>query len=327
MKNITFKYSNRVHNLFFLFLTCSLIGFSYIGISLTEKSTNIFCLFLILTVGTSHGSLDNWKGNKIVKAYKIKEGYIFYLTYVLIAIFIATLWLLAPSFTLIFFLVIASYHFGKEDSYIYYPLREQTRPILIHKKLDNLGFILKGSIVVLAPLALHFEETLNIFEILFVDNINFLNILIYFDENNIFKTAFTVSAVFGLSWFIETACIAALNYFFSPIVAFTVYFCFLHSVRHTVSLIVDLENEKEKVEKKLRKWTQINKSNIKMFIKKSLPLTLITAVIFIFGVFLLTSYYGINDSILKVIFIGLASLTFPHILLEYLLEKNGKQRN
>jgi len=30
----------------------------------------------------------------------------------------------------------------------------------------------------------------------------------------------------------------------------------------------------------------------------------------------------LNDSIYKVIFIGLASLTFPHILLEYLIEKN-----
>ena len=324
MKNISFKYSNRVHNLFFLFLTCILIGFSYTGISLAETSTNIFCLFLILTIGMSHGSLDNLKGNKILKTYKIKDGYIFYLTYILIAIFIATLWLFAPSFTLIFFLVVASYHFGKEDSYIYYPLGEQTGPIFIHKKLDNLSFILKGSIVILAPLAFHFEETLIIFEILFVDNINFLNILIYCDKNNIFKIAFIVSAIFGLGWFIETVCIATLNYFFSPIVAFTVYFCFLHSVRHIVSLIIELKNEKEKVEKKLRKWTQIDKSNIKMFIKKSLPLTLTTAVIFILGVFLLTSFYNINDAILKVIFIGLASLTFPHILLEYLLEKNEK---
>ena len=32
----------------------------------------------------------------------------------------------------------------------------------------------------------------------------------------------------------------------------------------------------------------------------------------------------LNDSIYKIIFIGLASLTFPHILLEYLLEKNAK---
>ena len=34
---------------------------------------------------------------------------------------------------------------------------------------------------------------------------------------------------------------------------------------------------------------------------------------------------GLNDAILKIIFIGLASLTFPHILLEYLIEKNEKQ--
>ena len=38
----------------------------------------------------------------------------------------------------------------------------------------------------------------------------------------------------------------------------------------------------------------------------------------------LSNSYELNDSILKVIFIGLASLTFPHILLEYLLEKNEK---
>ena len=32
----------------------------------------------------------------------------------------------------------------------------------------------------------------------------------------------------------------------------------------------------------------------------------------------------VEKSILKIIFIGLASLTFPHILLEYVLEKNEK---
>ena len=42
------------------------------------------------------------------------------------------------------------------------------------------------------------------------------------------------------------------------------------------------------------------------------------------SLFFLNNSYEINESILKVIFIGLASLTFPHILLEYLLEKNEK---
>ena len=39
----------------------------------------------------------------------------------------------------------------------------------------------------------------------------------------------------------------------------------------------------------------------------------------------LNNFYKLDEAIYKVIFIGLASLTFPHILLEYLLEKNEKK--
>ena len=38
-----------------------------------------------------------------------------------------------------------------------------------------------------------------------------------------------------------------------------------------------------------------------------------------------SGFDGLDIAILKIIFIGLASLTFPHILLEYLLEKNEKR--
>tara|TARA_B100000886_G_C20038570_1_gene332868 strand:+ start:262 stop:489 length:228 start_codon:yes stop_codon:yes gene_type:complete len=68
-----------------------------------------------------------------------------------------------------------------------------------------------------------------------------------------------------------------------------------------------------------------NLSNgFKIFIKKALPLTIITAFICIIGLYLLNNTYNFDSSILKMIFIGLASLTFPHILLEYLIEKNEK---
>ena len=43
------------------------------------------------------------------------------------------------------------------------------------------------------------------------------------------------------------------------------------------------------------------------------------------AVYFLNSFYILDEAIYKVIFIGLASLTFPHILLEYLLEKNEKR--
>ena len=58
---------------------------------------------------------------------------------------------------------------------------------------------------------------------------------------------------------------------------------------------------------------------------KALPLALITGLIFLISIYLLNSLYKIDEAIYKVIFIGLASLTFPHILLEYLLEKNEKR--
>ncbi len=61
----------------------------------------------------------------------------------------------------------------------------------------------------------------------------------------------------------------------------------------------------------------------------SFPLTALTGVLFIFSALFM---FNLNDAYLnslltKTIFIGLASLTFPHILLEYLLEKNEKKRN
>ena len=46
---------------------------------------------------------------------------------------------------------------------------------------------------------------------------------------------------------------------------------------------------------------------------------------FLFAVYFLNNFYKIDEAIYKVIFIGLASLTFPHILLEYLLEKMKKE--
>ena len=103
-----------------------------------------------------------------------------------------------------------------------------------------------------------------------------------------------------------------LNYVFTPLIAFTIYFCFLHSIRHIISISYEL-----------------NPSNffpgVKSFIKKALPLTVVTAVLYLLAIVFLLNTYGLNDVIIKVIFIGLASLTFPHILLEYLLEINEKR--
>ena len=85
-------------------------------------------------------------------------------------------------------------------------------------------------------------------------------------------------------------------------------------MRHSISLAIDLD------ENNLQ-------NGLKLFILKALPLTLLTIFISIIVLFLLNDVNYLDDAILKLIFIGLASLTFPHILLEYFLEKNEKQTN
>ena len=35
--------------------------------------------------------------------------------------------------------------------------------------------------------------------------------------------------------------IILINYFLNPILAFTIYFCFLHSIRHSLTLIFELD--------------------------------------------------------------------------------------
>ena len=133
------------------------------------------CFFLILTIGISHGALDNLKGKKLLKIYRLKNNLIFYFGYVLVALSIIIIWIVIPTITLLIFLIVAAYHFGKEDS-----------QILEFKKtmFSQLVFLLKGSLVILAPLYFNFNETINIFEILNFDN-SVLNVS--WDSANNFK--------------------------------------------------------------------------------------------------------------------------------------------
>jgi Brp/Blh family beta-carotene 15,15'-monooxygenase len=265
---------------------------------------NIICFFLISIIGVSHGALDHIKGYKLMKIYKINNKYFFYPVYIFCCLLVIFFWIIFPSVTLILFLLVASYHFGKEDSCV---------GSIIKKKFINLFYLFKGSVVVVAPLFFHTEETLQIFKIL-GDNLimtheNFLvSLLLISFIANIFIMQWSNNSGFFLA---DWVTIFTLNIFFSPLVAFTIYFCFLHSVRHSFGLIYEINKKNFK-------------NGLKKFLKRALPLTLITAILFIFGVYILTNYYVLDDAIMKVIFIGLASLTFPHILLEYLIEKNEK---
>ena len=311
MKNIYGKHTFYFSALTIIFSILTLIFAKNFEFS-NQTIVPFVCLFLILSVGISHGALDNYKANKILKIYKINNKLVFYFSYISISILIILSWIFFSLITLLAFLLIASYHFGKEDT-----------SFLIKKNssFDQLLYLIKGSLIIFSPLFFHTEETLKIFELLHINNsflifvqkehwvinvcliLNFLGYLYFVFRNNFDNFEIL---------FLDLLLILIINFIFSPLLAFTIYFCFLHSIRHIISIVLELD--------------EANFSNgIKLFIKKALPLTVVTAILYLLAVFLIANFYGFNTAIMQVIFIGLASLTFPHILLEYIIEKNEKK--
>ena len=291
---------NYYHSLIFFNLCILLSAFEY----LRNNSLLIVSLLLILSIGISHGSLDHVKGKKLLKILGIKSSAVFYLGYIFVGLITIFIWLLFPKFLLFLFLIVAAFHFGKEDS-----------EFINKNKNFEIIYFFKGSLVIVSPLLFHKNETLSIFKSLNFDiseNILVNNEILYFFifisfVSNIFLSlnkSFDTKSLLLMDFL----SILILNYFLNPILAFTIYFCFLHSIRHSISLIQEIN---------------INlKKGLLIFIKKALPLTIITIFGYLIALSFLNNFNDLSESIYKVIFIGLASLTFPHILLEYLIEKN-----
>ena len=303
---------NSIHSLIF-FLAATIYSISVYKFKLMQLSP-LMCFFLILIIGVSHGAYDHIKGRSLLKIYNINNIFIFYLSYILVGLIVILTWFVTPSISLLIFLIFASFHFGKEDSQF----------ILKNRSIAySIFYVFKGLLVVTAPLYFNFVETINIFKLLLIENENFYRYLDWIESKNILITLISLSflvnilltivnfKISNLTLLLDFASILILNYFLSPLIAFTIYFCFLHSIRHVIAIASEVNN---------RNFYD----GLKEFIKKASTLAIVTVILFILALIITYNYFEINDAILKIIFIGLASLTFPHILLEYLLEKNEK---
>ena len=307
IKKINFKHS------FIFFLFCNIVSLPFIK-AYNLSISPLVCLLLILIIGVSHGSLDHIKGRKLLKIFQINNIITFYTSYFLLAVTIIILWVLLPTVVLIAFLIVASFHFGKEDTQFL---------IDNNSYLNQFLFFLKGSLVILAPLYFNFNETVSIFKLLLIENESFYQSLNVIENNNFLIIGIVLSALSSIilffkkfelrkfTIFFDYFSIIIINMHFSPLIAFTIYFCFLHSIRHSISLMTELDQESLK-------------NGLLVFIKKAIPLTILTSIFCLVGLYFLNNNYNFDSAILKLIFIGLASLTFPHILLEYLIEKNEK---
>ena len=99
---------------------------------------------------------------------------------------------------------------------------------------------------------------------------------------------------------VEILFLLIIFYIFDPLLSFAIYFCFFHTYKHLKHLIKNI---------------YLNLTNKKFVINTTLIFTMISWVAGIGIVYFLFQNLSLYESILKVIFIGLAALTLPHMLL------------
>ena len=89
MTNQLIKKINLNHS-FIFFLLINLFSVVMFKFNYLDISSSI-CLFLILTIGVSHGALDNVKGKKLLKLFNFERIYVFYIFYIFRPYFKSTL--------------------------------------------------------------------------------------------------------------------------------------------------------------------------------------------------------------------------------------------
>ena len=245
-------------------------------------------LITVTIIGIPHGFFDYSIAERL---FKNTRNWIYYFTsgYILLSLLYLFFWFQFPLASLIFFLVISTFHFGIEElTHIEY------------KDMNLFQILVIGSMPIILPILFHPIEVFYIFEQILGLEINQLSIDVYM-YYLYFLLLFIALFLNGIkrSWIYL---VLILNFILlPPLISFILYFCFHHSIRHYIYSIYSSNLVPEK-------------SDTKSYLRK----IVMTSVLFTILVLILLGGYGqysFDVIIVKYIFILLACLTLPHLLL------------
>ena len=254
---------------------------------------NIVSFFLIFFIGLPHGSFDGAVAALV--GFKTKMQFLQFLILYLLLFFVVILfWLYFPIISLFLFLLMTVSHFGLCD-WTNFKIKKYKYPVSITY----------GMSVIFGIIFFNEQQSFQIFEYLTNNKIYFFQK--YFFIPYVF-TFLSITFFVYLSFYepklrigiIEIFSLLLVFYFFDPLLSFAIYFCFFHTYKHLRHLISNI---------------YLFLPNKKFVIYSTLCFTLISWIGGIFIVLFLIQNFNIYESILKVVFIGLAALTLPHMIL------------
>lgn len=251
----------------------------------------------VVLLGVPHGALDVIHAARTLRVRRLQTWVMFTAAYVAIAAAVVGLWILAPTASLTVFLLISAFHFSGD--------LEAGTPTILRG--------LHGASPIVLPALLHGEELAELFAMLipaagaealartlaagaplFLGAL--LGVLALAALGRLRGATAAPPHAVPTASLIEAAATVLLATLAPPLTAFAIYFCVLHSARHV-----------------LRTGAVFDLAPAQLLRASALP-TLATAAAIPVAFYALEGA-TLDARTLQIIFIGLAALTVPHMML------------
>ena len=253
---------------------------------------DIIALLAIMLIGLPHGAFDGAAAMRTPLFNSPVRLLIFLALYINLAVLTVLIWLSLPVVSLGGFLLISLIHFGLSE------------PKLRGRFASASRVIASGGLTVIYLPLEHKQTVLPLFEILSGPDAALIMTMLAFAAP-LWILASLVALVMSLIrkserlWAVEFVLLLSLLTILPPLAGFAVYFCFVHSRNHFRDI-----------------WRQLRQSYIGRHL--ILGAAILTSLSWLFAVtafWQLAPLIGEFEAALQIVFIGLAALTVPHMLL------------
>ena len=260
------------------------------GLVLLDIASVVAVLFVVV-IGLPHGAFDGAIANHLGAGRSFAATAKFIASYCAAAGLVIAIWIMFPAVTLALFLIISMIHFGRGDA------SAKSGPIFMTQVL------LHGGLPIFGIIYLQQSSVIPLFDAL-TNGASDLAILI---SKIIVPVLGLMAGLYGLmafrdaslrARFAEFILLAMVIAILPPLVSFALYFCIIHTGRH------------------MRRIWHVLASTIspKGLYRQAAGFTLASWLVG-GAAFLWLENGDLDGALLQVVFIGLAALTVPHMIL------------
>jgi Brp/Blh family beta-carotene 15,15'-monooxygenase len=239
---------------------------------------------LIFFLGVPHGALDPAFAQKLLLLKSGKQWLVFVVLYIALSAAVVCIWWQLPLFFMGSFLLLSVMHFSRD----------------LNDELSKLSRLLYGGSMIVLPTLFHFSKMQDLFSVILNESAglqitSFLHLIAW---PWLIASLISIYLEFVKEWLVglEILALALLSTLAPPLVTFTVYFCGMHSLRHIL---------------RTKDYTKM--SFIRLGLISLAPMAGVILIAVLAWLYLpqLSDY----ERLLRFIFVGLAALTVPHMLL------------